>query len=113
MILNNVTKFHKILIKTILIRGQTSLGQTCIHTDGRTGVTLNVPAIVMAGHKKKLAIEFGNFWLGLSPPVKYFFTDRSKAVLLLWIILLFMSCFRYACLHVCLLLPCGHLQGKD
>ena len=23
--------------------------------------------------------------------------------------MLFMSCFRYACLHVCLLMPCGHL----
>ena len=44
---------------------------------------------------------------GLSPPVKYF-TDRSKAVLLLWIIcVVCLSCFR-----VCLLLPCGHLLGK-
>ena len=39
------------------------------------------------------------------------FTDRSKAVLLLWIIcviyVLCLSCFR-----VCSLLPCGHLLGK-
>ena len=45
MVLNNVTKFHKILIKSIGLRERTSLGQT----DGRTGVTLNASAIVMAG----------------------------------------------------------------
>ena len=47
---------------------------------------------------------------GLSPPVKYF-SDRSKAVILLWIIcviyILCLSCFR-----VCSLLPYGHLKGK-
>ena len=26
--------------------------------------------------------------------------------------ILFLSCFRYACVHVCLLMPCGHLLGK-
>ena len=31
----------------------------------------------------------------LSPPVKYF-TDRSKAVLLLWIFYVFLSCVCYA-----------------
>ena len=45
MVLNNVTKFHKVLIKSIRLREQTSLGHTYI----RTGVTLNVPAIVIAG----------------------------------------------------------------
>ena len=55
MVLNNVTKFHKILIKTIQLRERTSFGQTYVRmyvrTDGRTGVTLNAPAtaIVMAG----------------------------------------------------------------
>ena len=61
MVLNNVTKFHKILIKSIRVREPTSFGQTYvrtyirmyvrkyIRTDGRTGVTLNAPAIVMAG----------------------------------------------------------------
>ena len=44
--------------------------------------------------------------VGLSPPVKYF-TDHSKAVLLLWIIYVF-----YAFVRVCLLMPCGHLLGK-
>ena len=44
---------------------------------------------------------------GLSPQVKYF-TDRPKAILLLWII--FVSCVaRDLCLF---LLPCGHLLGK-
>ena len=35
------------------------------------------------------------------------FTDHSKAVLLLWIYFLCLSC-----LHVCSLQPCGHLLGK-
>ena len=46
MVLNNVTKFHKILIKSIGLRERTSLDR---RTDGRTGVTLNASAIVMAG----------------------------------------------------------------
>ena len=45
MVLNNVTKFHKILIKSIRLRERTSFGQTY----GWTGVTLNAPAIVMGG----------------------------------------------------------------
>ena len=49
----------------------------------------------------------------LSPPVKYF-TDRFKAVLLLWIIyvisVLFLLCFRARLFK--LLMPCGHLLGK-
>ena len=31
-VLNNVTKFHKILIKTIRLREQTSLGQMYVRT---------------------------------------------------------------------------------
>ena len=46
-----------------------------------------------------------------SPPVKYF-TDRSKAVLLLWILcfcsVLCLLCFVCVCLYVL----CGHLLGK-
>ena len=37
---------------------------------------------------------------GLSPPVKYF-TDRSKAVLLLWIFYVFFSVLCSLCLCVC------------
>ena len=50
---------------------------------------------------------------GLSPPVKYF-TDRSKAVLLLWIfyVCFFLSCVCYVFKRVCLFVPCGHLLGK-
>ena len=48
MVLNNVTKFHKILIKSIPFRERRSLGRM-LSTDGRTGVTFNAPAIVMAG----------------------------------------------------------------
>ena len=53
MVLNNVTKFHKILIKNIQLREQSLLGQVFVRkyiwTDGQTGVTHNAPAIVMAG----------------------------------------------------------------
>ena len=48
MVLNNVTKFHKILIKSIGFRERMSLVHTYVKY-GRTGVTLNAPAIVMAG----------------------------------------------------------------
>ena len=48
---------------------------------------------------------------GLSPPVKYC-TDHSKAVLLLWIFYVFLSCVCYAFICVCLFVPCGHLLGK-
>ena len=44
--------------------------------------------------------------------VRYIFTDRSKAVLLLWIIYVMSVLFCYAFMHVCLLVPCGHLQGQ-
>ena len=50
-------------------------------------------------------------YFGLSPPVKYF-TDRSKAVLILWIFYVFLSCVCYAFVSVCLYVPCGHLLGK-
>ena len=53
MVLNNVTKFHKILIKSIRVRERMSLDRRMyVSTDGRTGVALNAPAIVMAGHKE-------------------------------------------------------------
>ena len=50
--------------------------------------------------------------LFLSPPVKYF-TDRSKAVLLLWIFYVFvLSCVCYALVPVCSIMLCGILLGK-
>ena len=49
---------------------------------------------------------------GLSPSVKYF-TDRSKAVLLLWIFYVFvLSCVCFVFVRVCLYVLCGHLLGK-
>ena len=49
----NVTKFHKILIKTIRLRERVSMVVRYIRIDvrtyGWTGITLNVPPIVMAG----------------------------------------------------------------
>ena len=43
----------------------------------------------------------------LSPPVKYF-TDRTKAVILLWIICVFVSCVSHAFapVHCCLVVTC-------
>ena len=43
---------------------------------------------------------------------KPFVTDRSKAVLLLWIINVISVLFCYAFMYVCLLMPCGHLLRK-
>ena len=39
-------------------------------------------------------------------------TDRVKAVLLLWILYLFLSCVCYAFVRVCLSVSCSHLLGK-
>ena len=48
MVLNNVTKFHEIQIKSTQLRERLSLVlHTDRHTDGQ-GLTLNAPAIVMA-----------------------------------------------------------------
>ena len=46
------------------------------------------------------------------PSSKICFTDRSKAALLLWIIYVISVLFCYAFMHVCLLMPCGHLLVK-
>ena len=63
MVLNNVTKFHKILIKGNRLRERMSLDRRMdmrtkvlcpyVQVDGWTGVTLNAPAIVMGGGHKK------------------------------------------------------------
>ena len=46
----------------------------------------------------------------LSPPVKYF-TDRSKAVLLLWILFCYL-CFVSVMLSCLFIQHCGHLLGR-
>ena len=49
---------------------------------------------------------------GLNTSVKYF-TDRSKAVLILWILyVFFLPCICYAFVCVCFYVPYGHLLGK-
>ena len=56
--------------------------------------------------------EYASLKMRLSPPVKYL-TDRSKAVLLLWIFYVFvLSCVCYVFVRVCLYVLCGHLLGK-
>ena len=45
-------------------------------------------------------------------PSSKIFTDRSKAVLLLWIFYVFvLSCVCYVFVRVCLYVLCGHLLG--
>ena len=46
-----------------------------------------------------------------SPLVEIFFTDCSKAVLLLWIIFVIYVSY-LSCVLACSLQPCGHLLGK-
>ena len=73
MVLNNVRKFHKILIKSIRLRERTSLGQTYVckvRTDGRTGVTLNAPAIVMAGAKNQIKSLWATEWQNQQNDIK-------------------------------------------
>ena len=53
MVLNNVTKFHKIPIISIQLREQTSLDR---RTYGRTGVTLNARPLSWRGHKNEYEI---------------------------------------------------------
>ena len=61
---------------------------------------------------KKKKILFKCIRKQIWPPVKYF-TDSSKAVLLLWIFYVFvLSCVCYVFVHVCLYVLCGHLLGK-
>ena len=49
-------------------------------------------------------------WNRFKPSSKYF-TDRSKAVLLLWIICVIYVLY-FSCVGVCSWLPCGHLLGN-
>ena len=47
----------------------------------------------------------------LSPPEEIYFSDRSKAGLLLWILfVIYVLCL--SCFLVCSLQPCGHLLGR-
>ena len=51
-------------------------------------------------------------WHRLKPSSEYF-TDRSMAMLLLWIVfVIHASCWCVLCCRVCSLHPCGHLLGK-
>ena len=66
----------------------------------------------MSWSTSELRVKLVHRYIVLSPPVKYF-TDRSKAVFLLWIFYgFFLSCVCYAIVCVCLYVPCGHLLGK-
>ena len=57
-------------------------------------------------------VEIGAPLNRFKPSSKTIFTDPSKAVLLLWIFYVISVLVCYAFMHVCLLMPCGHLHGK-
>ena len=93
----NIRSFRCLNLSAIIFCPETVVC-ICIHLNARQNYSIcNIGFI---GHET-----------GLSPPVKYF-TDRSKAVLLLWIIYVFLSCVCYAFMCVYAFMPCGHLLGK-
>ena len=52
--------------------------------------------------------------LNMFKPFSNCFTDRSKAVLLLWIIfVIYVSCLSFLCCFFCSLRPCDHLLVKS
>ena len=55
-----------------------------------------------------MKVEMGVPWNGFKPS-SIFFNDRSKACFLCKSFMLFLSCFCYAFVRICLLMPCGHL----
>ena len=68
------------------------------------------PNIYVSRSSSELRLRLARRGTSLSPPVKYF-TERSKAVLLLWIIcVIYVLCL--SCFCVCSLLRCGLLKGK-
>ena len=51
--------------------------------------------ILMVSVCSSVGLRLGTRKTGLSPPPQYFYTDRSEAVLLLWILTVTCSCFLY------------------
>ena len=99
--LNDCKNLHKILNKCELETNCTIiLSLLSLRTDQFPHSTLSQAYQL---YKNKLSVRFRRRETGLSPPLKYF-ADRSKAVLLLWIIKYFYLVFvmlSYA--RVCLL----------
>ena len=59
----------------------------------------------------ELRVKLARRETGLSPPVKYF-TDRSKAALLLWIFHVFSALWLLCLCARLFYVSCGHLLGK-
>ena len=70
---------------------------------------LTVDLLCFVTFPSELRAMLGRRESGLSPPVKYF-TDRSKAVLLLRIIYVISVLFCHVFVCFCSLMPCGHLM---
>ena len=105
----------------LLLPGRVAQSVTCLATDASLtadpGVASSIPArshtFVEIDHEIISTVillpSAESFKKGLSPPVKYF-TDRSKAVLLLWIFYVFvLSCVCYvlcASVYMCFVVTC-------
>ena len=56
--------------------------------------------------------EVGTPWNWFQPSSKIFLLSIPRRCFSCWSFMLFLSCMCYAFVCVCLLMPCGHLQGK-
>ena len=56
--------------------------------------------------------EDGAPWNRLKPSGKIFLLSVPRLCFFCGSLMLFLSCFWYAFMHVCLLMPCGHLMEK-
>ena len=57
--------------------------------------------------------EVGRPWNQFKPSSKIFLLTIPRQCFFCGSFMLFLSCFCYAFTRVCLLMPCGHLLGKD
>ena len=71
--------------------------QLCIYNAAMGSEPFRIGFIYVSWSTSELRVRLARRKTGLSPPVKYF-TDRSKAVLLLWIFYVFFSVLRLLCL---------------
>ena len=73
-------------------------------------VVYALPSLAINNLRKKKLVACSRY------TVKPVLSDHSKIdntkVFLLWIIYVISVLFCYAVMHVCLLVPCGHLLGK-
>ena len=84
--------------------------QLCIYNAAMGSEPFRIGFIYVSWSTSELRVGLARRKTGLSPPVKYF-TDRSKAVLLLWIFYGFFFCLAFvmplcASVYMCLVVTC-------